>query len=186
MNIKDAIYTRYSVRKFTTDIVDKDTINKLIQAGTQAPSAMNSQPWAFSVIQDKDTLKKISNETKVFLLEQLEKMPLMGGYRNTLANPDFDIFYNGNTLLTIYAKQQGPCPDTDCSLAAENIMLMAHSLGLGTCWIGFAKMYLNEPAAKKKFGIPDEYTIAAPIIIGYPMNSGNPAPKKEAEILFWK
>ena len=64
MELMEAIYKRRSVRFFTEEQVDKDTIDKLINAAIQAPSAMNGQPWAFSVIQDKALMQKISDDSK--------------------------------------------------------------------------------------------------------------------------
>lgn len=186
MDLKDTIYTRRSVRKYKTDVVDRQIIISLIDAAIQAPSATNSQPWAFSVIQDKKLLEQISKNAKAFLLSRLDKIPRYERYRTMLSNPDFDIFYNTSTLLTVYAKKDSPYPESDCALAAQNIMLMAHAMGLGSCWIGFAKTYLNEPEIKKEFGISDEYIITAPIVIGYPEGTGSPGPKKEANVFFWK
>ena len=68
MELKDAIYSRRSVRKYTDKIVDKETINELINAAVKAPSAMNAQPWVFYVIQDKDLLKELSDMLHHFLL----------------------------------------------------------------------------------------------------------------------
>ena len=186
MELMEAIYNRRSVRFFTTDPVGKETIEKLINAGIQAPSAMNSQPWAFSVIQDKDLLQKISDDTKAYFLETLSSRPYMEGYRPLFSNPDYHIFYNAPTLLTVYAKPEGPTPASDCSLAAQNIMLAAHALGLGTCWMGFAQVALNTPALKEQFGIPDSYTVIAPLAIGHPSKPSSTVARKEPQILFWK
>lgn len=158
MEINQAIHTRRSVRKFTPEIVSKETVNQLIDAAVQAPSAMNKQPWAFSVIQDKNLLKLISDRTKKYLLSIIDQKPYIEKYRNMFLDPDFNVFYNASTLLTIYAKPK-PSSDIDCCLAAQNIMLTANSLGLGTCWIGFAQAFLNTIDIKKEMNIHDNYTV---------------------------
>ena len=186
MDLTNAIYDRRSVRSFTSEAVSKEAIDKLIAAAVQAPSAMNSQPWAFSVIQDSNLLRQISSDSKAHLLSTLATKPYLEVYRAAFTNPDFDIFYNTSTLLTIYAKPEGPNPANDCAIAAQNVMLMAHSLDLGTCWIGFAQMFLNLPEIKEKLNVPPDYTIIAPLIVGHPTKLIGPMTKKEPELLFWK
>jgi nitroreductase len=166
--------------------VSKELIDQLLRAATQAPSAMNSQPWAFAVIQNNDILKKISDRAKELLLSVLAEKPIMEKYRGALSNPDFNIFYNASTLIIIYAKPEGPHPETDCCLAAQNIMLAARDAGLGSCWIGFAQPLLNLPDLKNELKVPAEYMAVAPLVIGEPAGKITDIPRKEPEILFWK
>jgi len=70
----------------------------------------------------------------------------------------------------------------DCALAAENLMLTAHLMGLGSCWIGFAQGYLNTPAGKRTLGLPESWVPVAPIILGFPAAPPEPVPRKEPEI----
>ena len=186
MELMEAIYKRRSVRFYTEETVDKATIEKLIEAGIQAPSAMNVQPWAFGVIQDKALMQKISDETKAYLLASISEKPYLECYRQLFSNPEFNIFYHAPVLLTILAKPEGPFPACDCNLAAQNVMLAAHSIGLGSCWIGFAQMSLNRPELKEQLGIPKEYTIAAPLVIGHPAKTSPDIIKREPEMVFWK
>lgn len=187
MKIRDAIYTRRSMRKYLDKPVEREKIEEIIAAAAQAPSAMRSQPWAFAVITDKHRLKRISDNSKKSMLGMLSVVPALQAYRETLENPDFNIFYGAPALVLILAKPNlSPDPRTDCCLAAENLMLMARSLDLGTCWIGFSHGYLNTPEAKAELGISEEITIAAPIIVGYPDGEMDTMEKNPPEILFWK
>ncbi len=70
----------------------------------------------------------------------------------------------------------------DCALAAENLMLSAHGLGLGTCWIGFSQGYLNTPEGKQALGIPATWVPVAPIIVGHPKTVPAPVARREPEI----
>lgn len=192
MELKNAIYGRRSVRNFKPDEVEKEHIQQLIDVGIHAPTAKNAQPWAFAVIQDKEALQELANEAKAYLISQLGDSPSAERYRTILQNPAFNIFYNAPALLIVYTKSEipvaggGSLPEYDGCLAAENIMLTAHSFGLGTCWIGFAMPYLNSPEGKKKYNIPADYTAIAPLLLGYPVADSPMIARKEANVFFWK
>jgi len=186
MHTIEAIFTRRSVRKYSDRQVDKETVETLLLAATKAPSAMNSQPLSFAIIQDATRLHKLSDQAKSFLLSIIDQYPPLAKYRTVLAKPDYNIFYNAPTLIIVYAKPGSPHPLEDCSLAAQNLMLSAHALGLGTCWIGFATALLNQTAMKTELGVPDTYSAVAPIIVGYPADNLPPTEKKTPEIVYWK
>jgi nitroreductase len=164
-------------------MVAKDDILVLINAASQAPSASNSQPWSFVVIQDGAYLRELSQRIKAFLLEHLEDFPYFKQYLGWLQNESLNIFYDASTLVIICAKiGQGIYPLEDCNLAAENLMLAAHAKGLGACWIGFAREFLNLPDMKQELGIADNLYAVAPIIIGYPDKELAVLNKKQPEI----
>jgi len=185
MTIFEVIDGRRSVRSYQPRPVERPLIEKLISLATKAPSAMNSQPWAFVVINDKSKLRQYSSEAKALLLASLDEFPHLAKYQEVLANPEFDIFYGAPALIVIYAKPEGPQPREDCCLAAQNLMLAAYAENLGTCWIGFARVYLNQPAIKAALNIPQEYEAVAPLIVGYPAAALAVVPRKPAEILVW-
>ena len=186
MELMEAINNRRSVRNYTNEKVANNIIEELLQAAVQAPSAMNTQPWAYAVIQDDILLKEYSTRTKQYLLNSIDKMPRLDKYKPMFENPDFNIFYNAGSLIIILAKAEGSHTAEDCCLAAQNLMLTAHSKGLGTCWIGFARFLLNLPDVQEEIGIPSGYTVVAPIIVGYPQGNPPAVPKKAPVILFWK
>lgn len=183
MELMEAIRTRRSVRKYTARKVENPSIEQLLDAAVQAPSASNSQPWVFAVIQDGTLLKNYSARAKAHLLGKADQDPVVAHYKGMLANEAFDIFYNAGTLLVIYARPTGPHAYGDCCLAAQNLMLAAHDLGLGTCWIGFANTFLDLPEVKEELGIPRQYTAVAPLILGYPEGTQPKLSKKPPEII---
>lgn len=186
MNLTDVIANRRSVRSYTPQKVEKEKIEELLHAAVQAPSASNSQPWAFAVIQDTALLREYSERAKKFLLDSLEVNPGVAKYRGMLMNADFNIFYTAGTLVVIFAKPGGLHSHGDCCLAAQNLMLAAHGLGLGTCWIGFATAFLDQAAVKRELGVPEEYAAVAPLLVGYPHGRAPQLSRDKAEVLVWK
>lgn len=185
MDLIHALETRRSVRKYLDKPVEPEWIEKIIGLATLAPSAMNSQPWLFVVIQDRQKLAEISDQAKTLLLEHLHEHPPLEKYRGALSKKNFNIFYNAPALIAIYARPEGPEPETDACLAAQNLMLAAHNEGLATCWIGFARAFLDSDECKTEMGLPLEYKAAAPVIIGYPAIETAAVPRKSPEI-HWK
>lgn len=182
MNATEAIYARRAVRDYTSDPVPESTIRQLIDAAIQAPSAGNVQPWAFAVVQDKVLLKEISNRAG-----DLVRGPnIPEKLKNAIDDPEWNIFYNANTLVVICARPEGAHPDWDCCLAAENLLIASRDRGMGACIIGFALGALSEPDIKKKLAIPEGYQPVMPVIVGYPKQFPQSPDRKPPEILAWK
>ena len=182
MDLKEAIYTRRAVREFTAEPVEDKTIHELIDAAVQAPSAVNQQAWAFSVVRDKTLLARISREAKAYMLKTLPPGPMSHRFQQLLSDPDFDIFYHAPVLIVISSTADNPWAIEDCSLAAENLMLAARGTGLGTCWIGFAQKWLGTSEGKAALNLPSTYLPVAPLIVGHPKSPPPPVPRKEPEI----
>ena len=184
----DAIHGRRSVRAYAPQKLDQATIHTLLAAAVRAPTAIHEEPWAFVILQDTDVLKRLSDHAKRFFIEEMHRAHLdRGGH--TLAKfeqPDFNIFYNAGTLIVICGRPIGPFVVADCWLAAENLILAAFSLGLGTCVIGSAVTVLNTPEMKDELGIPADMSAIAPVIVGVPSDASATVPRKEPRILSWK
>jgi nitroreductase len=99
-----------------------------------------------------------------------------------LQNETFNIFYNAPCLVLILGESQIKNFLFDCTLAASYFMMAAAAKGLGTCWVNFARELTN-PALLEKIGVPENHTIVAPIIIGYPATVPAPPKRKTATIL---
>jgi nitroreductase len=100
-------------------------------------------------------------------------------------SPDFDIFYNAAALIVICGKPVGSFVTGDCWLAAENLMLAATAMGLGSCCVGSALPALTAPDVRRELAIPDGYEVVAPIVVGVPADATLVAVRKEPEILSW-
>src|SRR6476469_3394776 len=99
MDLKEAIYCRRAVREFTSQPVDEEVLRQLIDAAIQAPSAVNQQPWLFTVVRDKALLARISREAKAHMLKTSVAALASHHFQSILENPDFDIFYHAPTLV---------------------------------------------------------------------------------------
>jgi nitroreductase len=186
MSELDAIYHRRAVRDYRPQPIDEALIHTLLKASVQAPTAMHEEPWSFVVIQNQDTLNRLSESTKTMVRREVQGYTQRAEHVLSLVDdPDFHVFYNASTLIIIYSKFQGPFVAADCWLAAENLMLTACAHGLGTCVIGFAVSALNSPMWRAEFGISSDMTAVAPIIVGIPAGETPPVPRKEPVVLNW-
>jgi nitroreductase len=182
MNLDQAISGRRSTRHYTTEPVDEQVIFRLIDAAGQAPSAMNQQPWTFTVVRDQALLDRISREAKAGMLATMAAGSQSSHFQSLLNDEHFHIFYHAPVLVLISGNGPGQWVVEDCALAAENLMLCAYAEGLGTCWIGFAQGFLDSPQGKHALGLPAEWTPVAPIIIGHPDSIPVPVSHKTPEI----
>jgi nitroreductase len=180
---------RRSTREYTKQALDEGTITRLIDAATWAPSAINQQPWTFTVVRNQELLDRLSKEAKSHMIAtrpaDIATGARAGHFHATLSDPRFQIFYHAPVLIVISGEAPGAWIAEDCALAAQNLMLMAHALGLGSCWIGFAQSYLNTPKGKQLLGLPDVWVPVAPIIVGQPSSPPAAVPRKPPDIL-WK
>lgn len=152
----DYIFTRRSIRQYTQQHVDDAEVEYLLRAGMAAPSAKNIQPWSFIVIRSRETLDKIAD------LHQ---------YGNMLKNTPLAILVCSNAqpdkLLDYWIE--------DCSAATQNILLAAHSKGLGAVWLGVYPTMDRTEMIKEIMGIPDGVLPFSLISIGYPAETREPA-----------
>jgi len=184
MHVMDALYHRHAVRSYEPRKVDENTVRMLIDAAVQAPSAMNLQPWAFAVVLERKILDSISERAKTHLVRTIAPSSPLAQHLDNLRDPAFNIFYDAPAMIVICATSSAAGATEDCALAAQNLMLAAHAHGLGTCWVGFARPWLNEPDGKAALKIPGSYIPVAPIIVGYPIGPVEEHPRRKPEIVF--
>ena len=106
-------------------------------------------------------------------------------FHGTLANPDYNLFYEAGTLILICATTKEGFASGDCCMAAQNLMLAAQSMGLGSCPIGLALPWFCHPTGKEELGIPDDYLPVLPIILGYPRECPVEPERQPPEVLRW-
>ncbi len=155
MNAMDNLLTRRSVKGYKPDPVPQEIIEKIVEAGTYAPTGRNLQAPIILVVRNKeirDELSRINGE--------VIGMP-----------KDADPFYGAPVVLVVLADKNRSTRVYDGSLVMGNLMLAAHALGVGSCWIHRAKETFERPEGKallKKLGIEGEYEGIGNCILGYP------------------
>lgn len=181
MDLEQAIRSRRAVRAYKDQGVARSVLRALIEAATQAPSAVNEQPWSFTVVEDRGLLDRISARAKAYALRE-PPLHLASALRERLASPSFDIFYHAPVLIVISSASRSRWAVENCSLAAENLMLAACAAGLGTCWIGFAQDWLATVEGKTALRLPHTYVPVAPVIVGEPAAPAPAVPRREPRI----
>ena len=185
MSIFETILARRSVRHYKARRVDKTSISILLEAAVRAPTAIHQEPWAFVIVQDKALLQSLSDQAKPLFVAEAKEIGLAhaGHSFDIFSYPDFNIFYDANTLILICGKTSAPSYAADCWLAAENLMLAACAMGLGTCVIGSAVHALNTVETKIKLNIPEKFCVVAPIVVGFPDDEITQVMRKNPVIL---
>lgn len=94
------------------------------------------------------------------------------------------VFYRAPTVIMVSAKKEGAAtPLIDCSAAVQNILLVAESLGIGSCWIGFAKFFFQDPENLKKLEIPEGYEPHFAVSLGYKTSVDKVVPERNKNVV---
>lgn len=168
MELIQAIRQRRAVRDYRDEAIDPWMIKTVIEAAVAAPSARNLQPWSFWIFTRREEVERLAEKIKEWLLKSGAVQELYAPIHQLVDNPSFSIFYHAAALILVVAKSQERQASDDCCLAAQNLMLAARDLRIGTCWIGLSRQWFDLPGTKNRLGIPEEYRVVAPIVMGYP------------------
>lgn len=187
-SVMSALCARHSVRTYASTHLDSTTVQSLLDVAVHAPTAIHEEPWAFVVVQDQALLQRLSDLAKPLFVEEVRHRNNNGSKHSFdhFTRPAFNIFHGANTLIIICAKPSGQFVTADCWLAAENLMLAASAIGLGTCVIGATVAALNIRKVKIELGIPDENSAIAPIVVGFPGEENPAISRRVPLIISWK
>ena len=187
--------SRRSCRNYDERNVEIAKLQDLVKIGVSAPSGTNSQAWTFTLLPTRaatlflgqtigDFFRKLNrraaNPFLRYFLAMLGKKELQhyhrDRYRTVKAKlQEWDdsgkdcLFWGAPAVIVIATKPEAACPKEDAAMAAQNILLGAHCMGLGTCVIGYAAAAMNaEPSIQGRIQIPAHETIQVVITVGYP------------------
>ena len=187
--------SRRSCRNYSEQTVDRSVLEDLVKIGTTAPSGTNSQNWTFTIFPDPTAVNEFGQRIGSFFknLNRMAEKRWMRKALKLIGKPALDnyyreyypsvkdglrewefsgrdrLFHGATAVIVVATKPGGSCPVEDALLATQNILLAAHSMGLGTCLIGFAVEAIQNDSAMQQFlTIPAEETVCSVIAIGYP------------------
>lgn len=183
--VMDAIKNRRSVRAYQSKPISRDDLKAIIEAGNEAPSAMNSQPWRFVVVEDKKIKEMLLRAALPNAKKILEKVKDIDPERYEMIKKRYEeltdpVYYSAPVVVFVIGS--GRYADHSCPLACENMMLAAYSLGLGSCWVGFGAMVTEDNEVRNLLELQDDERIFGPIIFGYPNVHPERPPKKEPHV----
>jgi len=186
IEIFSVIRERRSVRNYTDREVPDEALRAIIAAGIQAPTALGLQPWQFVVVRDRELMQRASDYCKPILVEKIgeESRPGTEEFLAALRNLEFNIFYNAPVLVLVLGAREVVSSVLDCTLCAENMMLAAWALGIGSCWIGSAALIEQNPDLLAALKVPGDHQIVAPLIFGYPAPL-SPKPVRREPRITW-
>ena len=194
---ENVILKRRSNRLYKKKQVPEFMIKRILEAGRFAPSAGNCQPWKFVVLREPELIEGITKTTvtvcKIFKwlidyrytgslwrrlnanlnirLKPNDLHPMPFGAVTLIADGKLGLYHDAPTVILIFKDVRGISnPDLDCGIAGQNMVLAAHSMGLGTCWVGFAKVAFQYTGKwKKRLGISYPYKFVSSLAIGWPV-----------------
>ena len=155
MKTIEAILTRKSVREYSDKPIEEEVLQTILKAGQAGPSARNRRDWHFLVVQDPATLKKMAEAHGLIV-----SMPLMRAKMAIVVLGDKNV-------------SAGDFWQVDCSIAAQNMILAAHELGIGTCWIGTFPVESRIKIHKDVLNLPEHVVPHSIIVFGYPKDGSN-------------
>ncbi len=202
MDLFDAIKGRKSIRRFKPTPVPDEDVNKILDAGRLAPSANNSQPWRFVVIRDKALLKKMADAAREMVdrmlpyAEDEKQAQRLAAYKSSF----YTFFENAPVVIAVFMEKYSagtdrllakmgysagdimrlrPLPGLQSvSAAIQNMLLAAHSLGYGSCWM--TGPLVAQEAFEKLLGYDKERFIVALLPVGVP--DENPSARKRKQL----
>ena len=157
MDAIKTILTRISTRKFNDTPIPDDALHTILEAGMAGPTAVNARPWSFIVVRDKGTLNKMADGNG------RAAEPLRGAALGILICGDLERAFPA-------------APDywvVDGSIAAQNMILAAHAMGIGSVWLGTWPQDNKIAAQKELFNLPEHIIPHSIIAFGYPLEESN-------------
>ena len=170
------IMTRRSVRKYQPQAVNRDTMQVIVECGINAPNAINRQAWEVRIVDNPEVIKKL---TDLYIQDNPK----------AAEDPNFqNMFRNAPTIAFIANDTTFAYSPVDCGLMAENMILSAWSMGIGSCCLGGpARFMKSNPEANKyllEMGFSENYDLLLCIGFGYPAETPKAKPRDAAKVKF--
>lgn len=171
MELTETILNRRSIRSYQDKQVPEDALNRILEAGRQAPSWTNSQTWRFMIVRDKNTKEKLAQTTLIAGNRGLEALKQAPVNIVVCAELNKSGYRDGKPLTD----KEGYWYMFDTGIAMQNMVLAAWAEGLGTCYLGA----FDAVIAGKVLEVPTGYAVVAMTPLGYPAENPPAKPRKE-------
>jgi nitroreductase len=171
-SLLDLINSRQSDRKYSNKPIEKDKLERIIEAGRMAPSACNAQPWKFIIVTEPDLIQKIAIAANARLLGMntfVAQSPIV--IVVVRESPNFTSKIGGTIKNKDYSL-------IDIGIASENICLQAEAEGIGSCMLG----WFDEKKVKKDLGIPGSLRVELLITLGYSLSKKREKKRKPPDV----
>lgn len=173
--VVETIMTRRSVRQYKPQAVEREKMQTIVECGINAPNAMNKQPWEVRVVDNADYINGVTELYKKANPKAAE-------------DPAFkNMFRNAPTVVFIGHDTKSESSPFDCGLLAENMMISAWSMGIGSCCLGSPARFMKTPEAVEylqKLGFSEGYELLYCIGFGYPDEAPAAKPREAAKVKF--
>lgn len=185
--VLDNIMTRRTIRRFRSEQIQEEELQAILDAGMYAPSAGGRQNVLFVVSQNKETNEKLGRIKKnnSHIKMSTDTVYISKEQPSIADDPNIvNAFYDAPTVITLFVPKDFLYAPYDASAAAENMLLAAHSIGIGGCYIGSAWDSFHDPFGQeilKKWNIRTDYYAALHILLGYPKDKQPPKSKARKE-----
>ena len=185
--VLDAIASRRSVRAYEPRPVPRELLMTVVEAANQAPSGMNTQPWRFVVVESPEVKRKLVETAVPNSKKYLEPLRETNPQRHALIMKRYEelddpVYFSAAAIIFVVGA--GTYAAESCPLACENLMLAAHSLGLGSCWVKLGSLITDNPELVDALELKEGETIFGPILIGYTRDVPK-AQVKKAPVIKW-
>lgn len=173
--VVETIMTRRSIRQYKPQAVEREKMQTIVECGINAPNAMNRQAWEVRVVDNADYINGVT--------ELYKKANPKAAEDSTFKN----MFRNAPTVVFIGRDTQSESSPFDCGLLAENMMISAWSMGIGSCCLGTPARFMRSPEAAEylqKLGFSEGYELLYCIGFGYPDETPAAKPRDAAKVKF--
>lgn len=182
--IVETIMNRRSVRAYQPEQIDQSQLDTILQCAINAPSALNKQSWEIRVIQNPYLLSRINKS----FVEKAKGKVLQGSAARS-QEPGFSVYHGSPTLIIVGKDKSNPYSAVDCGLLAQNILLSAESMNIGTCVIGNMAGILNDPDSRiflNEIHMPKTHEVVFGIAIGYKAENPEQKTRDNNKVIYIK
>lgn len=185
--VMENIVTRRTIRRFREQQIREEELETVLEAGMYAPSAGGRQGVLFVVSQDQETNRKLGRikRSNSHVKISTDTVYISKEQPSIADDPTIvNAFYDAPTVITLFVPKNFLYGPYDASAAAENMLLAAHSIGLGGCYIGSAWDSFADPFGQEtlgKWNIRTDYYASVHVLLGYPRDEQAPKPKERKD-----